>query len=229
MREKVNPFISISDLMAGVIAVVMLMLVVDFVHSAAVRQAVEIPYANGTDTESEELDTNTEHIEGIFKIDEVKIPQRDIDVQRNKILLTDGSFRSGSACISNDVERALRSTIAPLIVKKLEEYPNMTIQIEGHTDPEPVNQSNLKEISEDFKKRNCALFDDNYTLSSARAREARKTILNAVPKDKRNIINRRISVAGFGPSHLEDTENETADQNRRVEIKFISNQHEGGK
>ena len=68
--------------------------------------------------------------------------------------------------------------------------------------------------------KNCAVYDDNYSLSAGRAREARKALLNTVQRDKS--ISRRISVVGYGPDHLKNPRRPSADENRRVEIRLVA-------
>ncbi|MFA6342556.1 MAG: hypothetical protein WCX75_06855, partial [Fibrobacteraceae bacterium] len=69
-------------------------------------------------------------------------------------------------------------------------------------------------------KEKCALFDDNYSLSAGRAREARRAVLSAVPCD--SAFSRRIAVVGFGSDRLVNTKNPMAAENRRVEIRLVS-------
>jgi len=204
MREKINPFVSISDLMAGVTAVIMLLLVVSFVRSAAVAAEVEQQRKQGIVAAISEIRkalASSESMNGV-------------EVRDSVILLTDRSFESGSACLSENVEKALKTEVAPILAANLRRYPNIMVQIEGHTDAAPVRQ-----MTTDLKGK-CALFDDNYSLSAGRAREARKAVLSAVQGD--SAISRRIAVVGFGPDRLINTENPLAAENRRVEIRLVS-------
>lgn len=201
MREKPNPFVSISDLMAGVTAVIMLLLVVMVVRMSVMSAQAEMKRKQGVAHAIEEIRESMGDIQNVVVTDSV-------------ITLSDAAFERGSACLNESIENALTQKIAPILSKKLQEYPNISVQIEGHTDNLPV-----KSISTDIKAK-CALFDDNYSLSAGRAREARKAILAAVKDDK--AVSRRIAVVGFGPDKLKDDRHPGAATNRRVEIRLIA-------
>ena len=209
MREKPNPFVSISDLMAGVTAVVMLMLVVMVVRMSVMadaeakrKQAVEAKRKQGVSHAIEEI---RESMGGAFQ---------NVVVTDSVITLSDAAFERGSACLNESIENTLTQKIAPILSKMMLDHPNISVQIEGHTDNLPV-----KSISTDIKAK-CALFDDNYSLSAGRAREARKAVLAAVQNDKK--ISRRIAVVGFGPDRLKNPKRPNAAENRRVEIRLIA-------
>ena len=202
MREKPNPFVSISDLMAGVTAVIMLLLVVMVVRMSVMSAQAEMKRKQGVAHAIEEIrESMGDDIQNVVVTDSV-------------ITLSDAAFERGSACLNESIENALTQKIAPILSKKLQEYPNISVQIEGHTDNLPV-----KSISTDIKAK-CALFDDNYSLSAGRAREARKAILAAVKDDK--AVSRRIAVVGFGPDRLKDDRHPGEATNRRVEIRLIA-------
>ncbi|WP_180799790.1 OmpA/MotB family protein, partial [Vibrio parahaemolyticus] len=93
----------------------------------------------------------------------------------------------------------------------LTKFPLGRVYIEGHTDNQPVKNPVL-----DFNKY-CTVYDDNYTLSAARAREARKLLLSEHLDNNEN----RIVVAGFGSSNPIDIEDPSSAKNRRVEVRFV--------
>ena len=199
---KSNPFVSISDLMAGVTAAVMLLLVVAVVQSASIQADHEAKKRKGIENAIAEIkESISSNTEGIVVSDSV-------------ITLADYSFERGSACLNGSVESVLKNTIAPILERKLKEYPNISIQIEGHSDAAAVQKPNTN------LSKSCALFDDNYSLSAGRAREARKAVLSGVQGDAS--ISRRIAVVGFGPDRLINTKRPMAAENRRVEIRLIS-------
>jgi len=204
MKEKPSEWVSISDLMAGVMAVVMLLLVVSVVKSSIEMQEIKDHQEKGVKSALKEIKTT---------IANKKISNK-IQVTDSVLLLSDKSFESGSACLSTDVKHILETEIAPILSRKLIEYKQITVQIEGHTDAQPV-----KGVIIDLKGK-CALYDDNYSLSAGRAREARKAVLIGVQND--TSISRRISVVGFGPDRLLNTLDTSAAENRRVEIRLIS-------
>ena len=137
----------------------------------------------------------------------------ELDSASGAITLGDAAFERGSACLNESIENTLKQKIAPIISKVLQDpaHSNILVYIEGHTDNIPV-----KGISADIKK--CALFDDNYSLSAGRAREARKAILAEVLND--TSISRRIAVVGYGPDKpIADNKTKAGRaKNRRVEF-----------
>ena len=205
MREKPNPFISISDLMAGVTAVVMLLLVVMVIRISVMADEAEKERKRGI---SQTINAIRDSMGEQTYIE--------LDSTSGTITLLDVAFERGSACLNESIENTLRQKIAPIISEVLQDsaHSNILVYIEGHTDNLPV-----KGISADIKK--CALFDDNYSLSAGRAREARKAILAEVSND--TSISRRIAVVGFGPDRLKNPRRPNAAENRRVEIRLITN------
>lgn len=202
MREKPNPFVSISDLMAGVTAVVMLLLVVTVVKMSVMADAAEKKKKQGV-----------EH--AIKEIRESLDPSlNSVIVQDSVITLSDKAFERGSACLSAKVEDALKSQVAPILAQKMRQYPNISVQFEGHSDA-----VNVTGVSANVAKT-CAVFDDNYSLSAGRAREARKAVLSMVQGD--TAISRRISVVGYGPDQLKNRADPRAAENRRVEIRLVA-------
>ena len=202
MRERPNPFVTISDLMAGVTAVVMLLLVVTVVRMSVMSAEAEAKRKQGVAHASEEIRES------------MGDDMRNIVVTDSVITLNDAAFERGSACLNPRIDSLLTEKIAPILSKKLMEYPNISVQIEGHTDALPV-----RSISTNIEAK-CALYDDNYSLSAGRAREARKAVLKAVSDDAS--IGRRVAVVGFGPDRLKDASKPNAAVNRRVEIRLIA-------
>ena len=200
MHEKPNPFVSISDLMAGVSAVIMLMLVVMVVRTMVLSTQAELNRNKGIAYAIEEIRDNLIGYENVVVTD-------------SGFTLKDAAFERGSACLNEKMDSILSQKIAPILSKKMKEYPNIRVYIEGHTDSLPV-----RNISTDLKAK-CALFDDNYSLSAGRAREARKAILNAVDNDKE--IGQRIAVVGYASDRLKIKKNPEAAENRRVEIRLV--------
>lgn len=203
MKEKPNPFVSISDLMAGVTAVVMLLLVVMVVKMSVMKQAAEEAKRQGVRETIEMIDQKLQssNIESVA-------------VQDSIITLNDQAFERGSACLSPRVDSVLKQQIAPILSEAMKEHDNIWVQFEGHTDAVDVHG-----VSANVAKK-CAVFDDNYSLSAGRAREARKAVLSTVQGDAN--ISRRISVVGYGPDQLKNQADPDAAENRRVEIRLVT-------
>lgn len=206
MKDKPNEWVSISDLMSGVTAVVMLLLVVSVVRNAATSVAAAAQQRKGITSAIQGIQESLASSDGV----------QGVVVRDSVLLLSDQSFESGSACLSKPVREILETRIAPILAEKLKHYPNLSVQIEGHTDA-----ANVHGLAIDLNKK-CALFDDNYSLSAGRAREARKAVLIATQGD--TAIGRRIAVVGYGPDRLVNTNDPTAPENRRVEIRLVTRQ-----
>lgn len=203
MKEKPNPFVSISDLMAGVTAVVMLLLVVMVVKMSVMKQAAEEEKRQGVQETIAMIDS---------KLQAANI--KSVGVQDSIITLNDQAFERGSACLNPRVDSVLKQQIAPILSEAMKEHDNIWVQFEGHTDAVDVHG-----VSANVAKK-CAVFDDNYSLSAGRAREARKAVLSTVQGDAN--ISRRISVVGYGPDQFKNQADPEAAENRRVEIRLVT-------
>lgn len=209
MKEKPSEWIAISDLMAGVMAVVMLLLVVSVLQ----KSAAEIAYKEAV--ENAKSGKNNPVTKVLQKLDEM-LKERSInellsvDKQSHRLTLREGVFQSGSACLAPDA-RAAVAAIQPELARFLLNSKNTSILVEGHTDNAVVNAPVI-----DYK-RFCTVYDDNFTLSAARAREARKFLLGTLDVDTA----RRIVVAGYGDSRPLPAIDPSDAKNRRVEVQFL--------
>jgi chemotaxis protein MotB len=86
------------------------------------------------------------------------------------------------------------------------------IFVEGHTDNRRVNGPVTN------KDEFCTVYDDNFTLSAARAREARQLLIGHSGLDAA----KRVIVAGYGDSRPLAGLAPDDDRNRRVELRFAS-------
>ncbi|MNC75912.1 flagellar motor protein MotB [compost metagenome] len=84
--------------------------------------------------------------------------------------------------------------------------------MEGHTDNIQVSRPVT-----DFAKF-CTVYDDNFTLSAARAREARKLLIETLEAAQA----KRVIVAGYGDSQPLPNLDPADEHNRRVEVQFIN-------
>lgn len=216
MSEKPNPFVSISDLMAGTMAVVMLLLVVTVVKMSVMRQVAEAEKQKQIELAEQQKRKGVENALYMIgqKLREANIKSVSVQKDSSIITLNDQAFERGSACLSNKVETVLKQQIAPILSDAIRDHDNIWVQFEGHTDAVDVYG-----VSADIAKK-CAVFDDNYSLSAGRAREARKAVLSSVQGD--TSISRRISVVGYGPDQLKIRSNPNAAENRRVEIRLVT-------
>lgn len=198
-----SEWISIGDFMAGIVGVLVLFFVI----------AVLISIASKADAQAKRMGK----IEKIMESIEQKMRGNgnngiDLLPEQGVIRLKDSSFAKGSACLDQRIRQELALTIAPMVRLAMINDQSLTLQIEGHSDALPVTggSSNVKHV--------CAPFDDNYTLSAGRAREARKALMDSLNSPD---LVRRISVVGFGPDRLLNEAMPSAAENRRVEVRFI--------
>ncbi|MUK28867.1 OmpA family protein [Aliivibrio fischeri] len=243
MKDKPNEWVAISDLMSGVMAIVMLFFIVSSLKGAVdkVKMINEINEIKNQLIEKADREKKLEilvaqyggqlseydqsiklsaeqqqklvemlhNLEGSLSSDFNKNLIH-FNIDEAKITLKDNVFSRGSACITNSAQDVVPG-LNQMIEKFLKQFPLGRVYIEGHTDNLPVKYPVI-----DFK-RFCTVYDDNYTLSAARARETRKLLLNDKNKESQN----RIVVAGFGDSHPIDGIEPSDARNRRVEVRFV--------
>ena len=133
----------------------------------------------------------------------------EMDLAHSRLTLRDSVFQKGSACLTEEAKIAVQS-VQQQLESFLKEHERSKILVEGYTDNLPVNHPVT-----DFR-RFCTVYDDNYTLSAARAREARKAIVGNMDE----ATARRIIVAGFGDSSPLPGIDPADARNRRVEVQL---------
>ena len=208
MKEKQNEWVSIADLMAGTLAVVMLLLVVAILQNqfAAFRHKEE---ANkGEAAQRRRVEAMLADIRQSFA-NQGAGGLVSFDMLAGKVTLKDNVFARGSACVTAQARAAFES-VEPEISRYLAETGAGQIYVEGYTDSVPVENPVT-----DFG-RFCTVYDDNYTLSAARAREARRLLIGHMSEE----VARRVVVAGFGDSHPLPGIDPADAKNRRVEVRF---------
>lgn len=209
MKEKPSEWIAISDLMAGVMAVVMLLLVLAVLQKSAseLKYQEELAKANvnKTDPVSKVMRTMSDLLANQHTDDLMVLDQRS-----NRLTLRDGVFERGSACLTTEA-RAAVEVVQGQLARFLLDNPSARMQVEGYTDNLPV-----KHPVTDFQ-RYCTVYDDNFTLSAARAREARRALIGSLDAETA----RRIVVAGYGDSRPLNGLDPKDARNRRVEVQFL--------
>jgi len=209
MKDKPNEWVSISDLMAGVMAVVMLLLVMSVLQKTYSdlkhKQELEKSSSSQREKVGNMLNELKDSLSGTANEGLVVL-----DVNAQKITLRDGVFNRGSACITEQARLAF-SSIEARVADFLTEFKNGKVYVEGHTDNLPVSHpvTNFESF--------CTVYDDNFTLSAARAREARKLIVGALSSANA----KRVVVAGYGESQpIPGIPPEDAQQ-RRIEVRWV--------
>ncbi|WP_374401530.1 flagellar motor protein MotB [Niveibacterium sp.] len=208
MKDKPSEWIAISDLMAGVMAVVMLLLVVSVLQKgiSELRYKEELVRLNSTKNDS--ISKVTSALQAMLG----KKSGNDLivlDLPARRLTLRDGVFERGSACLTSEA-RAAVANVQGHLANFLLENPSARILVEGYTDNAPV-----KSPVTDYQ-RFCTVYDDNFTLSAARAREARRALIGTLD----TATAQRIVVAGYGDSRPLPGVNPADARNRRVEVQL---------
>jgi len=201
-----NEWISIGDLMGGLVAVLMLLFVAAVMQSLAAKQQV-----SGWDAQQwadlrgilSQIDDEVKANTGLGKFVEV-------DIRAGKITLKDDSFERSSGCLPRNT-RVLINNWELRIRGFLLSDGRRRVFIEGHTDSAPVQRAVT-----DCEKH-CGCYDDNYTLSTVRAREARRELIKTWPLE----VAKRVAVSGYGADRPLPQTAEMDGKNRRVELRFI--------
>lgn len=208
MKDKASEWVSVSDLMAGVMAVVMLMLVVSVLQNKAAEAASQVQRQLRESARNQDLrDLLADMQRDLLHSGESRL--LDIDVQGRRLVLPDDAFARGSACIT-PATRNLLGRLALRVAEFMRTHPQAQLLVEGHTDSLPVTRP-VTDLN-----RYCTVYDDNYTLSAARAREARKLLIPAL--DAGQAL--RVVVAGYGDSRPRPGLAPQNALNRRVEIQL---------
>lgn len=208
MKEKASEWVSISDLMAGVMAVVMLLLVMSVLQKTYAQLKHQQELAQGGAAQKERIENMLSDLQKSVEAQGASNLMV-FNADEGKITLKDNIFEKGSACITPVAAEVFKNVDAK-IADFLQSNPKATIYVEGHTDSAPVANPVT-----DYK-RFCAVYDDNFILSAARAREARKLLAAQLNEEQA----KRVIVAGFGDSHLIAGLDAHDARHRRVEIQF---------
>lgn len=215
MKDKPNEWVAISDLMAGILAVVMLMLVMVVLQ----RQVAEAQHQR--DLQARDAAAGNPVADLLGRVEGTLGRQGaghliSVDVPSRRITLRDGVFAQGSACVTPAASLAMRA-VEEQVGAFLHDNPSGRIFVEGYTDDAPV-----KRPVTDYA-RFCTVYDDNFTLSAARAREARKSMLGTLESTSAT----RIVVAGYGDSRPLAGVAPSDSRNRRVEVFFTLDGRQG--
>lgn len=209
MKEKPSEWIAISDLMAGVMAVVMLLLVVAVLQKSVSDLRYQEELAKALEKKDDPVLKVTKLLDEMLKSSESS-ELIALDKYTNRLTLRDGVFERGSACLNPEAKAAVNA-IQSQLVSFLLDNPKARILVEGYSDNIPVGRPVT-----DYK-RFCTVYDDNFTLSAARAREARRELIGTLDAN----TSKRIVVAGYGESKPLSGIEPSDPRNRRVEVQFL--------
>lgn len=212
MKDKPSEWIAISDLMAGVMAVVMLLLVMAVLQQSVSQMQYEAELAKAKGGQGESVAKVMATLQSMLQQNGTS-ELMSLDMQSKRLTLRDGVFERGSACMTADA-KAAAVTVQTQLAQFLKGNPQARILVEGYSDNVPVRQPVV-----DYQKF-CTVYDDNFTLSAARAREARKALVGALDE----MTARRVVVAGYGESRPLPGIAPEDPKNRRVEVQFVIDQ-----
>jgi chemotaxis protein MotB len=232
MKEKPNEWVSIADLMAGVVAVAMLLFVLAVLKIGEADKQRRDLEGRGSLEDCKELvramDAKSEarRVRVARSLDRIRIPESvglvDVDTSNLKVTFRENTFESGSACMP-DQNKGLVREVGMMAVKILEEFDDVDLFVDGHADAYRATPST------DFIAK-CAPYSDNHTLSAARANEVRKLMVAAIgggPRDRSETtvsVADRISVNGYGDARPLPGIGRYDERNRRVELRFVVRQ-----
>lgn len=208
MKEKPSEWIAISDLMAGVMAVVMLLLVVAVLQKSTSELRYQEELAKAKVPKDDPVVRVTRAL-GAMLTKPGASELMALDQRTNRLTLRDGVFERGSACLTPEARTAVEAVQSQL-ARFLLDNQRAQILVEGYTDNVPV-----KHPVTDYQ-RYCTVYDDNITLSAARAREARRALIGTLNPQAA----RRVVVAGYGESRPLQGLDPADSKNRRVEVQF---------
>jgi chemotaxis protein MotB len=191
-------------------AVVMLLLVMSVLQKqhADVKHQQEMARQSANQADS---------VQGVLKALQDNFRQQgvdelvNVDLAGGRLTLRDDVFSRGSACILPKAKTAL-AAVEGRIATFLQEHGTGAIYVEGHTDNVPVRQPVIDH------QAYCTVYDDNFTLSAARAREARRFLVGVLDPESA----KRVVVAGFGESRPIVGLHPADPRNRRVEVSFAN-------
>ncbi|MDD2721864.1 MAG: OmpA family protein [Gallionella sp.] len=209
MKEKPSEWIAISDLMAGVMAVVMLMLVLAVIQKSASEIRLREELAKSRLSKNDPIAKIMNSLSGMLEKQNAS-GLMSLDQKTNRLTLRDGVFERGSACLTPEARSAVEA-VRNHLENFLMTSTRTRILVEGYTDNLPVKQPVI-----DYQ-RFCTVYDDNFTLSAARAREARRSLIGNLDAEAA----KRIVVAGYGDSRPLNGISPSDSRNRRVEVQFI--------
>jgi chemotaxis protein MotB len=209
MKDKPSEWIAISDLMAGVMAVVMLLLVLAVLQKSTSELRYQEELAKAKVTKNDPI-TKVMRVmsEMISKSGDSNLMT--INQRTDRLTLTDAVFERSSACLTPEMRVAVEVMQGEL-ARFLLDNPNARMLVEGYTDNLPVKHPVI-----DYQ-RFCTVYDDNFTLSAARAREARRALIGTLDFETAG----RIVVAGYGDSRPLQGLSPDDSRNRRVEVQFL--------
>lgn len=211
MSDKSHEWIVISDLMAGMMAVVVLFLVFSVLdkdaEQAELKNTIKKLSVKSHDSVSNVFNSLSKVVVSNNINNTVKL-----NINTNTMTFTDGVFSNASACLNNNIKKSVIE-MRPYLYKFLSENKSNYVMVQGYTNNTPISEPVI-----DIHKY-CAVYDDNITLSAARANAVRKLIVS-----KKDLsLYKRVVVAAYGDTKPLPGLSPENGKNRRVDVLFIDN------
>lgn len=198
MKQR-SPWISISDMLSGVVLILLLLFVM----------AAIIPQYSAETEKQEMMNQINQALQTYQEAGQIKV-----HIDTGMLEFTSVTFDSGSAVLTPNAMNAVKDLSANL-KSHMDKHERMEVLIEGHTDPAAINNV----------MNRGGYFSDNIQLSTLRAANVRAVLLGYLGKE----YSGRIGVAGYGETRLKNTVNPLSAENRRIEIRILWNgKSEGG-
>jgi len=212
-RKSASFWISTGDLMAGVVAVMVVLLIMTALASSTERLGrlqTEVSVQN--ERHMVELSRKQSIAEILRRIrDEIDksgmSAYLEVSLDGRRMRVKDATFGLGSGCLNPTVKTLLSERVGDTLRSYLEHNQSISLLIEGHSDSIPVGRTLM----------GCGVADDNYTLSTVRARNARNVLVENWPEE----LKKRVAVSAFGPTRPLPGRPDADPANRRVEILIL--------
>ena len=195
-NDQTNPWISISDLLSSVVVVLLLMLIFTIISNRVEQKRNRETIFNEISSTLKSYEENGYLI---------------LDINNYVIQLSDITFETASACISNDYKQILE-TISQSLNFHLKKNDGMSVLVEGHSDSRAIR--GLIDA--------CGYFENNFQLSTLRAINVREELVRHLPDPH---LHKLVGAAGYGDTRLNDQLDPISKKNRRIEIRLLFVDH----
>lgn len=138
MKKKSNEWVSIADLMSGVMAVVMLLLVISVLQNTYAEMKHKQQLEGSRDSQQKNMIKTLNDIKQEVSL-QGGTDLIDFNIEQGTITLKDSIFAQGSACITPKAAHAF-TNIKGKIETFLKSSNQAGIFVEGHTDNIPVSK-----------------------------------------------------------------------------------------
>ncbi len=210
MSTKTHEWIVISDLMSGMVGVVILFLVFSVIIKDTEEEQLKKTEMMLHDKSKSQINVV---MDSLSKVVQHNGLSKAVKIYRDTstMTFTDGVFANGSACLTPNVVTTLNQ-MRPYIIKFLQRNEFSTVMVQGFTNNTPIGApvTNIKKY--------CAVYDDNITLSAARANAVRHLL---VKNHESSLYIKRVVVAAYGDSKPLPGLSPANGANRRVNVRFL--------